>query len=44
LYLSVKASTFKEGVVMAESWVDFGGLKQQVSMADILGHYDLLDN
>lgn len=28
---------------MAEQWVDFGELKQWVSMADILGHYGLLD-
>jgi hypothetical protein len=40
-YLLVRASTFEEGVVMAEQWVDFGDLKQWLSMADILGHYGL---
>jgi hypothetical protein len=28
---------------MAEQWVDFGELKQRVSMSDILVHYGLLD-
>jgi DNA primase len=39
----VLASTFKEGVVMVEQRVDFGELKQWISMADILGQYGLLD-